>query len=47
MNDVGVAWPPGRPAVVVAAYYAEREAPAPVLEAVLAEVGRIVGRVCI
>jgi beta-lactamase class A len=43
-NDVGVAWPPGRAPIIVAAYYAGPEAPVPQLEAVLAEVGRIVGR---
>jgi beta-lactamase class A len=41
-NDVGIVWPPGRPPLVVAAYYAEREAPLPLEEAVLAEVGRLV-----
>jgi beta-lactamase class A len=41
-NDVGIVWPPGRPPLIVAAYYAEHEAPLPAGEAVLAEVGRIV-----
>lgn len=41
-HDVGIVWPPGRPPLLVAAYYTEREAPLPVEEAVLAEVGRIV-----
>lgn len=41
-NDVGIVWPPSRPPLIVAAYYAEREAPLAVEEAVLAEVGRIV-----
>ena len=46
-NDVAIAWPPGRPALVIAAYYdtgsatkAMREAP----EAVLADVGRLAAR---
>jgi beta-lactamase class A len=39
-NDIGVAWPPGRGPLIVAAYYAESEAPLPSSEAVLAEVGR-------
>ena len=40
-NDVGILWPPGRPPLIVAAYYAEHQAPLPAGEAVLAEVGRI------
>ncbi len=41
-NDIGVAWPPGRAPLIVTAYYTERAAPLPSLEAVLAEVGRII-----
>jgi beta-lactamase class A len=41
-NDIGVAWPPGRAPLILAAYYTESVAPLPQLEAVLAEVGRIV-----
>ena len=41
-NDIGVAWSPGRGPLIVAAYYAESDAPLPSSEAVLAEVGRIV-----
>jgi beta-lactamase class A len=41
-NDIGVAWPPGRGPLIIAAYYAESDAPLPSLEAVLAEVGRVV-----
>lgn len=42
-NDVGIAWPPGRAPLLVAAYYAEAEATTQAQrDAVLANVGRIV-----
>ena len=41
-NDVAVAWPPDRPPVIVAAYYADSMAPLDDRSAVLAEVARIV-----
>ena len=42
-NDVGIAWPPGRAPLLVAAYYAEAEGTTPEeRDAVLADVGRIV-----
>lgn len=42
-NDVGIAWPPGRAPLLVAAYYAEAEdTTQPQRDAVLADVGRIV-----
>jgi beta-lactamase class A len=41
-NDVGIAWPPGRAPILIAAYYAESEASDAERNAVLAEVGRIV-----
>lgn len=40
-NDVGILWPPGRPPILVAAYFAEAQAPDAKRSAVLAEVGRI------
>lgn len=42
-NDVGMAWPPGRPPVLVAAYLAETRADATERYAALAGVGRAVG----
>jgi beta-lactamase class A len=44
-NDIGIAWPPARAPIIVAAYYAEREAPLAALEAVLSEVGGLASRV--
>ena len=42
-NDVGIAWPPGRAPLLVAAYYAESEDTAQAeRDAVLADVGRVV-----
>jgi beta-lactamase class A len=41
-NDIGIAWPPGRAPILVAAYYAESEASDAERNAVLAEVGRII-----
>jgi beta-lactamase class A len=41
-NDVAVAWPPGRPPLVIAAYYDAPGLDGPSREAVLREVGRIV-----
>jgi beta-lactamase class A len=43
-NDVAIAWPPGRPPVLIAAYLVESDAPVEVRNAALADVGRIVGR---
>jgi beta-lactamase class A len=40
-NDVGLLWPPGRPPILVAAYYAEARASDDERNAVLAEVGRL------
>jgi beta-lactamase class A len=40
-NDIAVVWPPGRAAILVAAYYAESEASDAQRSAVLADVGRI------
>jgi beta-lactamase class A len=40
-NDVAIAWPPGRPPVVIAAYLAESKAAADVREKALADVGRV------
>ena len=42
-NDVGIAWPPGRGPLLVAAYYAEAEETTQAQrDAVLADVGRVV-----
>jgi len=41
-NDIAVIWPPGRPPIIVTAYYTESLAPISEREAVLAEVGRLV-----
>jgi beta-lactamase class A len=41
-NDIAIFWPPGKPPVLVAAYFTGAEAPLPQREAVLAEVGRFV-----
>jgi beta-lactamase class A len=41
-NDVGIAWPPGRPPLVVAAYYADSSASLDERSRVLADVARIV-----
>ena len=41
-NDVAIAWPPGRPPVIVAAYLSGSSAPLAAREAALAEVGRLV-----
>jgi beta-lactamase class A len=41
-NDVAVAWPPGRGPILVTAYHAEAHGSADALNAVLAEVARIV-----
>jgi beta-lactamase class A len=40
-NDVAIAWPPGRPPVLIAAYFAESPISGGERNAVLAEVGRI------
>jgi beta-lactamase class A len=40
-NDIAVAWPPGRAAILVAAYFAESQATAGERNRVLAEVGKI------
>ena len=40
-NDVAIAWPPGRSAVLVAAYLSGSSAPLAAREAALAEVGRL------
>ena len=44
LNDIAVAWPPGRPPIVIAAYSSGSSAPAADREAGLAEVGRIVAK---
>lgn len=44
VNDMGIAWPPARAPLVIAAFYAESAAPYPAREAVLAEVGRLAAR---
>lgn len=41
-NDIGILWPPGRPPILVAAYFAEADLSPGERNAVLAEVGRIV-----
>lgn len=43
-NDVGVYWPPGRPAVVVAVYLTESSAPEPARQWAIARVARWVTR---
>ena len=40
-NDIGIVWPPGRAPLLIAAYYAESDAPQETRNAVIAEVGRI------
>jgi beta-lactamase class A len=40
-NDIAILWPPGRPPILVAAYYAEARASDDERNAVLAEVGRL------
>jgi beta-lactamase class A len=40
-NDVAVIWPPGRPPLIVTAYYAEASGSDGEREAVLAEIGRL------
>lgn len=40
VNDVAIAWPPGRPPVVIAAYLSGAHADAPALEAAHAEIAR-------
>jgi beta-lactamase class A len=44
-NDIGIAWPPGRPPLLVTAYYAETPADGEGASAVIAEVGRIAAAV--
>jgi beta-lactamase class A len=41
-NDVAIAWPPGRPPLLLAVYYAESPAPTEQRDAVVAEVARII-----
>lgn len=41
-NDVAVAWPPGRPPIIIAVYYAESRATPDERNTIIAEVGRIV-----
>jgi beta-lactamase class A len=41
-NDIGILFPPGRPPILVAAYYIGSKAPREAREAVLAEVARLV-----
>ena len=41
-NDIAITWPPGRPPVIIAVYYAESHATPDRRDAVIAEVGRIV-----
>jgi beta-lactamase class A len=43
-NDIGIAWPPGKPPILITAYYAGSQAPEAAREAVLAEVGRLVAQ---
>jgi beta-lactamase class A len=40
-NDIAVIWPPGRPPIIVTAYYAEARATDDERNAILAEVGRL------
>jgi beta-lactamase class A len=42
VNDVAIAWPPGRSAIVVACYLSESRAAPAELSAVHAQVGRII-----
>jgi beta-lactamase class A len=44
-NDIAIAWPPGRPPVLVTAYYAETSADGDAASAVIAEVARIAASV--
>ncbi len=39
-NDVAIAWPPGRPPVIIAVYLADTQAPLDVRNAAIADVGR-------
>lgn len=41
-NDVGIFWPPGRPPIVVAAYYTGSTASHPQRDGIIAAVGRVV-----
>ncbi len=43
-NDIAVLWPPGRGPLVVTVYFAQSPAPDDARNAVVAEVGRLVGR---
>jgi beta-lactamase class A len=43
-NDVAIAWPPGRPPLLIAAFYTDNEASPTERNALLAEVGRVVAR---
>lgn len=43
-NDIGIAWPPGRPPVVIAVYYDRKGHTMKQNATILAEVGRIVAR---
>ncbi len=40
-NDVGVAWPPGKPPIVLAIYFTQRDKDAPYRNDVLASAARI------
>ena len=40
-NDIAVAWPPGRPPIIVSAYFGESSASLDARNAVLASIGRI------
>ncbi len=42
VNDVALAWPPGRPPVIIAAYLSDSEAKLPSLASAHAEIGRVV-----
>jgi beta-lactamase class A len=42
MNDVGIAWPPGRSPIVIASYQDGGDAPTPVRAAAHAAVARLV-----
>lgn len=42
VNDVAIAWPPGRPPIVIASYMSESQADTATLEAAHAEIARIV-----
>jgi beta-lactamase class A len=43
-NDIAIAWPPGRAPILIAAYYKGSRAYPETLDAVLADVGRIVAK---